>query len=394
MNILDNFDFKELEAINLIKETCAKFNANAYIVGGAIRDSILNVKPKDIDICIESNPINIISKLNFVKEYKYYEKFQTSTIVFENEVEIDLIRCRKEKYEFNGALPKVIPSNIMDDLFRRDFTCNAIAYNLVNDTIIDPFNGRDDINKGILRKIHENSYMEDPTRIFRAIKYANRYDFKIHDKDEIKESLLKKSMNNISNDRIIREIVSLCKEEKWIHNIFSCNELNILNIEKSMFLEDKFLFNYKDYNDRILNVFLSSKGNRGIFIKNSVLCKDIKKAFENYNNGITNKNYLLNEKDNFSIYNKLKNFSTYDIKILAHFKENKYKLLNYIHNLKNMKLDVNGKYLSQLSLNNKTKYKDILNYLYMIKLNTGIRDDVKYLFGNLGEILNVVKYKN
>lgn len=59
-----------------------------------------------------------------------------------------------------------------------------------------------------------------------------------------------------------------------------------------------------------------------------------------------------------------------------------------------MKLDVNGKYLSQLSLNNKTKYKDILNYLYMIKLNTGIRDDVKYLFGNLGEILNVVKYKN
>ncbi|EDS77851.1 trna nucleotidyltransferase family enzyme [Clostridium botulinum C str. Eklund] len=394
MNILDNFDYKELKVINLIKETCVNSNVNAYIVGGAIRDSILNVKPKDIDICIESNPINIISKLNFVKEYKYYEKFQTSTIVFENGIEIDLIRCRKEEYEFNGALPKVIPSNIEDDLFRRDFTCNAIAYDLANDILIDPFNGLEDITNGIVRKVHADSYMEDPTRIFRTIKYANRYDFKIHDKNEIREALLKKSMDNISNDRIMREIVSLCKEEKWINNIFSCNEFNILNIEKSMFLEDNFLCNYKDYNDRILKVFLSSKGNRHIFIKNSVLCKDIKKAFKNYDDGIISKNYLLNEKDNFNLYNRLKNFNIYDIKVLAHFKKNKYKLLNYIYNLKDIKLNVNGNCLSELNLNNKKKYKDILNYLYMIKLNTGIRDDMKYLFENLGEILNVVKYKN
>ncbi|KGM95619.1 poly(A) polymerase, partial [Clostridium novyi A str. 4552] len=278
MNILDNFDYKELEVINLIKETCIKSKVNAYIVGGAIRDSVIKVKPKDIDICIELNPMNIIRKLNFVKEYKYYEKFQTSTIVFQNGIEIDLIRCRKEEYEFNGALPKVTPSNIKDDLFRRDFTCNAIAYDLANDILIDPFNGLEDITNGIVRKVHADSYMEDPTRIFRAIKYANRYDFKIHGKNEIKKALLKKSMGNISNDRIMREIVSLCKEEKWINNIFSCNEFNILNIEKSMFLEDNFLCNYKDYNDRILKVFLSSKGNRDIFIKNSVLCKDIKKA--------------------------------------------------------------------------------------------------------------------
>lgn len=396
MNILSNFTSNELQSINSIKSICVDCCINMYLVGGVIRDSLLQNKPKDIDICVQCDPMQIINKLKHIKRYTYHEKFNTSTILFENDVEIDLIRCRKEKYEHNGELPTITPSDIMDDLYRRDFTVNSIAYDMINKKIIDPYNGMNDIKNKVIRKIHNNSYEEDPTRIFRAIKYSNRYNFNILDKEEIRRSITKGCIGSISNDRIMREIVLLCKEDNWIKSMDTCKNYKIFDLEYRLLTKTNILCDYSEVNDRIINVFLSLtiREHKEIFIKNSILHKELRFAFIKSYEEIINSEYLNGIKDNFEIHSKLQKANIHEIKILAFYKENKYKVINYLRNLKKMVFDLNGKDLMDMGLQERKKYGDIFNYIRRIKLNTGIINEKKYIHKNLGEILNVVKYKN
>lgn len=187
MNILKSFTKGEIAIIEAIRDLCIKKGVKAYIVGGAVRDAILKNKIKDIDICVNYNPNSIVTQLKGIKYYKYYKNFQTAAVTFQNGVCIDLIRCRKEYYKRHGDLPKVEPSDIYDDLYRRDFTINSLAYDIVGNSILDIYGGIGDIKNKVLKKIHFNSYREDPTRIFRAVKYCVRYGFYLEDKWEKKE---------------------------------------------------------------------------------------------------------------------------------------------------------------------------------------------------------------
>lgn len=397
MNILSHFNYDELNIINLIKKECLKHNRKAYLVGGVVRDFLLNKKPRDIDICIECNPIDIIKKIDFVKEYKYYEKFQTSTITFKNGVILDLIRCRKEEYEFPGALPNIIPSNIYDDLYRRDFTINAIGYDIVNNKIIDPYNGVADLRNRIVKKVHIDSYNEDPTRIFRAIKYANRYNFYINDLYEIRECIDAQVFNTISSDRIVREILIACSETNWIKNILMYNELGILEIDLNLFNIGKKIYNYTCMDDRLINLFISmkNKNHRQLLINNSVLKKELKSAFRDFENLIYKLDRLLHSDiNNFNIYNILSRMSDTDIKLISFNKSYKYLILNYIKNMNNISLNVTGKDLINLGIKKGKQYREILKRLLLLKLNTGILNEKQYLYAKLGEIVNVNKHKN
>ncbi|QGU95168.1 CCA tRNA nucleotidyltransferase [Clostridium bovifaecis] len=384
MNILSQFNSEELYVINLIKKECIDCNIKVYLVGGIMRDFLLNKKPRDIDISVECNPINIIERMSYIKEYKYHEKFHTSTILFKNGIIVDLIRCRKEKYDFPGALPNIIPSDIYDDLYRRDFTINAIAYDIIDNKIIDPYNGNEDLKNKIVKKVHMESYSEDPTRIYRAIRYASRYNFRINDIQEISKCIKGQVFKTISIDRIIREIVMICSEDNWINCLALCNELQMLDIDINWLNKSK-LCSYSSINDKIIGLFISirNKKHRELFINNSILKRELKSAFKNYEDLNYRLNRLIfNELTNFDIYNILSKLNEFEIKLISFNRIYKYIIINYFKNLSNISLEINGKYLAELGLNNGKQYKKILRYLLTLKLNTGIFDEKNYLHKN------------
>ncbi|WML35291.1 CCA tRNA nucleotidyltransferase [Clostridium sp. OS1-26] len=390
MDIFGGYNKDQIDVINIIKDLCKSCDIKAYIVGGAVRDSILGKSTRDIDICINRDPKIVIENLSFIKKYEYHSQFQTSTIEFNNGIVIDLIRCRKETYEKNGSLPIIEPSCIEDDLSRRDFTINALAYDIINNEIIDLFNGLLDLRNRQLKKIHSNSYAEDPTRIFRAIKYSVRYGLELYDKNEIIESINIGDINTISSDRIIKELFLMCGEDNWIENWALCNELGVLKLEAHFLGIENCLGSYEDINLRLVNVFYSLKDEKyiDIFINNSFLDKDLKKTIKYY---YYNKDkivdLLMKAMDNYEICSVLKNIDLYALMILCWNTKLKYKIINYVFKLKEVKLHINGEYLTKLGINEGKNVGRILKFIMKLKLNTGIKDDKKYLVDNLGEII-------
>lgn len=390
MNIFNNYNKEQIDVINIIKDICKRCGIKAYVVGGAVRDGILGRSIKDIDICVDKDPKIIIDNLSFVKKYEYYSQFQTSTIEFNNGIVIDLIRCRKETYEKNGSLPIVEPSSIEDDLFRRDFTINALAYDIINNEVIDLFNGLLDLKNKQLKKIHNNSYAEDPTRIFRAVKYSVRYGLELYDKNEIIVSIDKGYINTISSDRIIKELFLICREDNWVENFALCNELGVLKLRTECLAMENYLRNYDEVNLRILNIFYALEDEKyiDIFINNSFLDKDLKKSIKHYYHDKDKiVDLLMKAKDNYEICNVLKNVELYALILLCWNIKLKYKIINYVYNLREVKMHVNGEYLSKIGIDEGKNIGKVLKNIMKLKLNAGIKDDEKYLVENLGEII-------
>ena len=192
---------------------------NLYYVGGVVRDEILGVPSFDTDFCYEGDAIEF-SKNNNLNIIKENPKFGTVRVLFD-EKEIDIASTRMETYPKKGHLPVVsnIGCSLKEDLKRRDFTINAMAKRTTDSEIIDYFAGKQDIQNKTLRILHKNSFIDDPTRIIRALKFAVRFDFNL---DEETLKLQNKYLNNINYDmcyhRIKKELVetfNLNKEEAF-----------------------------------------------------------------------------------------------------------------------------------------------------------------------------------
>jgi tRNA nucleotidyltransferase (CCA-adding enzyme) len=168
-----------------IAAQAASLNMPCYVVGGFVRDLLLGRPVKDLDVIVEGDAVKLGDQL--VKKYggklTPHFKFRTAFWHVPNSDQIiDLITARSETYERSGVLPLVTPSTIEEDLRRRDFTINAMAIRLDGEhfgELLDPLNGRSDLEHESVRVLHERSFVDDPTRIFRAIRYEGRYGFKI-----------------------------------------------------------------------------------------------------------------------------------------------------------------------------------------------------------------------
>lgn len=215
-----------------------KSNFHAYLVGGYVRDTTLGIKPIDIDTVVEGNAIKAAKALNLKLKGKLciYKEFGTASIITKAE-RIDLASARVEKYPSPAKLPHVYPSTIIEDLNRRDFTINAMAMSISKEDfgeIFDPFNGLEDIKKGLIRVLHKNSFNDDPTRIFRALRYKNRFGFKIEKKTKIliKEAIDKKMIKQLTGQRILNEIRLIFTEKKYQETIKDLSDLIIFKIKK------------------------------------------------------------------------------------------------------------------------------------------------------------------
>lgn len=187
-----------------------------YLVGGPVRDIILGHDTVDIDIVSERPAQEVASiiagELN--GRITFFQEFLTARIEWEEGV-IDVATARREYYPVPAALPEVIPATMREDLKRRDFTINAMALSLHPDNfgeLYDPFGGYQDLRKGIIRFLHPKSFVDDPTRILRGLRFSARFSFCF---DEITEKHIRKDKDGlllISGERRRKEIKSLLKE--------------------------------------------------------------------------------------------------------------------------------------------------------------------------------------
>jgi tRNA nucleotidyltransferase (CCA-adding enzyme) len=174
----------------------------AYLVGGAVRDILLNRPRADIDIVIEGDVGALEGAPGF--ELEREGRFLTGKLPLDGS-EIDLAQARAETYPRPGALPEVKPATIREDLARRDFTVNAMAFPLSGAAeLLDPHDGLEDLRAGRLRVLHERSFVDDPTRALRAARYAARFGFELE--SETAKLLRDADLGTVSDDRIQNEL--------------------------------------------------------------------------------------------------------------------------------------------------------------------------------------------
>jgi tRNA nucleotidyltransferase (CCA-adding enzyme) len=209
----------------------------AYVVGGFVRDLFLYRSDEDVDIVIEGDGIA------FAKKYAKWvgarihthAKFGTAVIIFPDGFKIDIASARMEYYKFPAALPIVEMSSIKLDLFRRDFTINTLAIQLNAEkfgTLIDFFSARKDIKEKVIRVLHNLSFVEDPTRVFRAIRFEQRFDFTIGKLTAglIENAVTMDFFRELSGKRVFSELRLLFEEENPAAAIGRLNDFNLLKV--------------------------------------------------------------------------------------------------------------------------------------------------------------------
>ncbi|HTR74278.1 MAG TPA: hypothetical protein VMH33_03350 [Solirubrobacterales bacterium] len=188
-----------------------------YLVGGAVRDLLLGRGRADIDLVVEGDPAALAAALG-VEAVAMHPRFGTLKLRLGDE-EVDVAASRRETYAEAGALPSVeLGAPIRTDLARRDFTVNAMAVPLARPHgLIDPYDGQVDLGEGVLRVIHDRSFVDDPTRLIRAARYAARFGFGL---EEGTEKLLRAAdLGTVSVERRAEELRRLADEETGVQGL-------------------------------------------------------------------------------------------------------------------------------------------------------------------------------
>ena len=186
-----------------------------YYVGGVVRDEILGIESFDTDLCYEGNAIEFAEKsgLEIIRRNPDFGTVR----VYADGKETDIASTREETYPKAGHLPQVcnIGCKLEDDLKRRDFTINAMAKNTVTGEIFDCFEGQRNIKNKVLRVLHDRSFIDDPTRIIRGLKFSVRFGFKL---DKHTKYLQDSYLNNVNYD------MSFYRVKKEIKETFNLNK--------------------------------------------------------------------------------------------------------------------------------------------------------------------------
>ncbi len=203
-----------------------------YLVGGTVRDILLGERGFDVDIAVEGDAIALAQALADALDgrVRAHEKFGTAVVLYGDDERVDVVTARTEFYDAPAALPTVEHASIREDLFRRDFTINAMAASLKGDDfgrLVDPFGGRRDLEAKRIRVLHNLSFIDDPTRIFRAIRYENRYGFAMdeHTARLARGCIEMGLVGDLSSARLRDELMALLEEGEIDHSIVRLAEL-------------------------------------------------------------------------------------------------------------------------------------------------------------------------
>lgn len=220
--------------LRTIGETAEELGYDAFVVGGFVRDLLLQVKNLDIDIVIEGDGIRFAAELAKRKDgsVRTHEKFGTATVILPHDGKIDVATARLEYYEYPAAMPTVELSSIKLDLYRRDFTINAMAVHLNParfGTLVDFFNSQNDLKERRIRVLHNLSFVEDPTRIFRAIRFEGRLDFRItpHTEKLIKNAVRMHLFDRFFGPRFFGELKQILSADNPLPALRRMNDFSL-----------------------------------------------------------------------------------------------------------------------------------------------------------------------
>ena len=231
-----SLDSALLDLIHRIADESSALGFPLYLVGGSVRDLLLGRPIADLDLTLEGDAIKLARAL--VKKHggdlTTHEKFFTATWTPQssNSQILDLISTRRETYPHPGALPTVTKSTLDDDLRRRDFTINAMAIRVDGDhfgDLYDPLHGQSDLEKKLIRVLHPKSFLDDPTRIFRAVRYAERYGFTIESETlKLVNDDSRKVLSVLSGERLRHEFDLIFEEPNPSTMLKQLAELDVL----------------------------------------------------------------------------------------------------------------------------------------------------------------------
>ncbi len=370
-----------------IEEACKaaeKFKVNIYLVGGPVRDLLLCIPIKDIDITVEGNAVDFVHFLQMNSDCKIIsiqENLKTAKVKFFNSVYIDFASTREEKYKINGHLPIAFNfgCHISLDVKRRDFTVNTLVIKLSGAnkfTLTDYYNAQYDLLKREIKVLHEKSFEDDPSRIVRAVKFKKRLNFEYETNTRY---LMQKYLSNVNSEipleRIKNELKSYFSTKKYnlYNEIIETNTYKllaknpILQIDENSFceLEEKNLFNSTNKWFIFMILLLV---NEKTFSKHLNLTSVEKKS-------ICDTKELLESsipKDNFEIYKLLKNKNNLTISAYYLITKNSY-ILKYINELAKTEILINGKDLIELGLVPSKYFGKIFDLLLKEKIEGRIK---------------------
>ncbi|MEA2021426.1 MAG: CBS domain-containing protein, partial [Candidatus Caldatribacteriota bacterium] len=387
-----------------------------FMVGGVVRDLFLGIKNYDLDIAVEGNGIKYARELCKVLKgrMKSYKKFNTAIIILPNGFKIDIATARREFYEYPAALPKVELSSMKKDLYRRDFTINAMAIQLNKKyfgKLIDFFGGKKDLQLKIIRVLYNLSFVEDPARIIRAIRFEQRYDFKMDKSTEyfLKKAIDDKLLSKLRRKRMAEELILILNEIEperalkrmmylgVIKNILPGVVVDNRKVEKiaearkcykywkNNFIDEKveIWLIYFTYLLKDLEISKIQRICRRMMLKTSNISK-INGILLNYDLTVQ----FLEQKNKLSsseVYIKLKSMTNEMLFILM--MENRQKRLNkriikFLKLSKHEKLEITGKDIEKTGLQPGPIYSTLLNKLLYAKLDGKIKnkeEEIKFV---------------
>ena len=210
MTRIVEFPNPQRRAIDIVTEVALSKNCRPFLVGGPVRDLLLGRHVIDVDLTIEEGSSTLARALakRIEGRVRSYPQFLTYKVIAEGYPEIDIATARKERYRSPGSLPTVTAGKLKDDLLRRDFSINAMALDLINGSIHDPADGQRDLTSRLVRVLHDQSFVDDPTRIFRAIRLGKRLGFSIEARtaELMRDAVASGALATVSRERLWREL--------------------------------------------------------------------------------------------------------------------------------------------------------------------------------------------
>ncbi|MCK4352317.1 CCA tRNA nucleotidyltransferase [candidate division WOR-3 bacterium] len=377
-----------MEILKKIEGITTSHNVKVYTVGGPVRDYLLgnSLVDKNIDITVEGDGIAFgkLLQKEMGGKLNTHLDFGTCSLILPNAT-IDIASCRKEKYARPAKLPEVEKTTLLEDLKRRDFTINAMAIEMSKiknqkSNIIDPFGGMSDLKNGLIRVLHPKSFIDDPTRIFRALRFAGKFDFRLESETDIlaKKAIKAGLVEKLSPKRIRRETILILEEQKRERIIRLSDKFGLLKILK-LKLPEPGLFKKLEattYPSLANKWFVYLLGildleNPSPFL--SFTNKELQKI-KHTNTILKNLHPLKNAKKPSEIYNLLKEAGDEELLfIMLVVSQVKSRIIKFLQVYKKVKLKINGKDLIKLGIKEGPLYKELLSATLYAKLDGMVR---------------------
>ncbi len=378
---------------------------NVYLVGGVVRDVLLNHQNLDVDIVVEDDGIKVAQEMakNFGGRVRSHPKFGTAKVIFDDGLKVDVATARMEYYEAPGALPVVETSSLKRDLSRRDFTINTLAIKLNKKdygTLIDYFGGLGDMKGKVLRVLHNLSFVEDPTRIFRAIRFEQRFGFKI---GKLTLALMRNAvkinvLSGVSGHRLFLELMLILKEKDPVKAIRRMAEFKLLEVihpritmnkdseqlleeitkviswYSLLFLDERIepwkVYFYGLTSELTRYEFHQAADRAGIREGAGVRMIDQRDDFET----LLERLFRFNN-DNYSLYTLLRPYDTEPLLYLmakANSEKVRKLISTYLTKLKPMKVELTGKDLIEMGFKPGPAFKQIFDAILAARMNSAV----------------------